>query len=540
MKKQVKPEYLVDAIFKEEDALKKVFSFSDEKSNRGVIYHLMFTEGTNLKIIKFVLKYLLVVKKENPLMVENLIIKWCLLISYYFYKEKYYYNEVIPELDNLLLYSFSPIDLYKTRIESNDKYSKLFNCDFEEKNNFSKNVDRLIKNLDEYKYKIGDQAGKKIINSLKKGDISANYHYAVILHLKQQYKEAIEYYNKAIELEKNPNAMYNLALIYHKGPNDLIDHNKALNLYKQSSKLGNSRASYILGVLYQTGDLVDKNASKAVEYYTKAKKNNFALAKYNLALMYHLGDGISQNYKEAIKLYKVIKKDVERAQFNLATMYYNGDGVEKSIETAFKLYQDFEYEQSKKLEYIFEFDPCDANKNDKQINPSRVKSLFTKDNYFFTDKKGLVYDFEKEFNRFADNLSYDRLIALTLVPSERRVIDFRLRMKEDEFYKLARLYDVNLSDLNLTKATNVLGIHFGYIITNIIKDNNYSLLQPLKPISKELFLIAYSTLKNDLFTSIAKENITNITEEIEFELAIDNLENYKKYKYTKQGLIEIL
>ena len=96
--------------------------------------------------------------------------------------------------------------------------------------------------------------------------------------------------------------------------------------------------------------------------------------------MYHLGDGITQNYKVAIKLYKGIKKDVERAQFNLATMYYNGDGVEKSIETAFKLYQDFEYEQSKKLEYIFEFDPCDANKNDKQINPSRVKSLFTKDN----------------------------------------------------------------------------------------------------------------------------------------------------------------
>ena len=61
----------------------------------------------------------------------------------------------------------------------------------------------------------------------------------------------------------------------------------------------------------------------------------------------------------------------------------------------------------------------------------------------------------------------------------------------------------------------------------------------LKIIPKELFLISLSKQKNDLASSISKGIIFDTNQDVEFELALDNASEYKKYKLSKNGLVEI-
>jgi len=535
--------YIVDISFKEEDTLKKVFTFSSQNKNRESIYYLMFSSAINLKIIKMALKYMLVIKKTYPVKAENLIIKWCLLISYYYFKTHYYYDDVIiPELDHLLSYDFTIDELYNTRIESNELYGKIFNYDYEEKTKFNQNIFNLINELKNYKFKVSSQTGKKYIEAINEGDYSNAFSYGAILHLRKEYDKAIEYYKKAIDYNNNGDALYNLALIYHKGPEEYQDLDEALKLYKKAAKLNQPKALYVLGILYHTGEIVEKDINEAIKYYELAKKQNVISAKYNLALLYHLGDGVKQEYKKAIKIYKELQKVSEGARYNLAYMYYNGEGINKDIDEAKRIYPEIEYEQFRKLNYKFDFKiyTIDSKKiTETQINYQKIKSLLTKDNYFFTQKNGLIYDFVDELQTYSHNLSYDRLISEVLVPSERRLINFKLRVEKKQFEKLMEMYQVDSLKYNLSNIVNVLSIHFGYTITNIIKDNNYTLSSNLKIIPKELFLISLSKQKNDLASSISKGIIFDSNQDVEFELALDNASEYKKYKLSKNGLVEL-
>ena len=117
----------INCVFDEEEILKKCFTFKDSKKNRDNIYKIMFVQDTSLKIIRLVLKYLLIVKKVSPYKVEGLILKWCIIVSYYFFKNTYDYDVIIPEFEAILNGEISIDNLDNCYIESENVYAYFFN-----------------------------------------------------------------------------------------------------------------------------------------------------------------------------------------------------------------------------------------------------------------------------------------------------------------------------------------------------------------------------------------------------------------------------
>lgn len=71
----------------------------------------------------------------------------------------------------------------------------------------------------------------------------------------------------------NPNAQYNLGLLYVNGLGVSQDYAEALKWFKLSADNGDASAQFNLGVLYENGQGVSQNYTKAKEWYEKACNN---------------------------------------------------------------------------------------------------------------------------------------------------------------------------------------------------------------------------------------------------------------------------
>ena len=89
------------------------------------------------------------------------------------------------------------------------------------------------------------------------------------LGVKQDDDKAIEYYQKAIDLEY-PMAMYNRAMMLKNTDDSFTDIDRALQLLKQAASLGSRHASCSLGDLYRLGIQVQKNVDEAQVFYDQA------------------------------------------------------------------------------------------------------------------------------------------------------------------------------------------------------------------------------------------------------------------------------
>ena len=79
--------------------------------------------------------------------------------------------------------------------------------------------------------------------------------------------------------EHDPEAMYELGILYLDGPNDLDrDVSKALALLTQSAESGNSNAMLELAYIYHKGDGIDRDQSKALEWLRKAAEAGESIA----------------------------------------------------------------------------------------------------------------------------------------------------------------------------------------------------------------------------------------------------------------------
>ena len=104
--------------------LKEIFSFAD--SRRKKLHRYLFIDERSNQIISVVLKYLLHVEQRNPIKVEKIIRKWCVIICYYYAKLQGY-KETAPELDQLLLNNLTFDALNDCVVESNEIIGNVFN-----------------------------------------------------------------------------------------------------------------------------------------------------------------------------------------------------------------------------------------------------------------------------------------------------------------------------------------------------------------------------------------------------------------------------
>jgi TPR repeat protein len=137
----------------------------------------------------------------------------------------------------------------------------------------------------------------------------------------------------------DPNAQYNVALLYAHGQGAPQDWQKAKDWYLKAAGQGVAAAQYNLGVMYANGEGVPKDPAEAEKWFTKAAQQGIGAAQATLGRMYSEGGAAFPNYAEAEKWYrKAAEQGDAAAAFELGVMYDIGQGVKQDVKEALKWY----------------------------------------------------------------------------------------------------------------------------------------------------------------------------------------------------------
>lgn len=152
--------------------------------------------------------------------------------------------------------------------------------------------------------------------------------------------EALKWLNEGLARGSQDAIVWSiLASIYHRGPEDLRDMEKALLMYNRAAEAGNVSALNAMGNVYFYGDGVPQDKRRAFELYKQAADKGSVAGKFNVAQFYHTGSVVKQDEAEALRLYREVL--VERSaddtfavgvlEDKLGDIYRAGRGVKKDM-----------------------------------------------------------------------------------------------------------------------------------------------------------------------------------------------------------------
>jgi TPR repeat protein len=135
-------------------------------------------------------------------------------------------------------------------------------------------------------------------------------------------------------------AQFRLGRMYARGEGVPTDPAKALGWIEKAAGQGHAQAQFDLAGMYARGEGVSTDPAKAVEWMEKAAAQGHAKAQGFLGWMYAEGEGVPRNAAKAVEWYqKAAAQGDAEAQFHLAGMYAQGEGVPKNAVTAIAWYQ---------------------------------------------------------------------------------------------------------------------------------------------------------------------------------------------------------
>ena len=101
-------------------------------------------------------------------------------------------------------------------------------------------------------------------------------------------------------------------------------------------KQGEPDAQYNLGIMFADGRGVAKDEQQALQWYRKSADQGDRLGQTNLGIRYHAGRGVPIDEQQAAQWYRKAAEQGEKiAQLNLGAMYANGRGVAKDEQQAY-------------------------------------------------------------------------------------------------------------------------------------------------------------------------------------------------------------
>lgn len=115
----------------------------------------------------------------------------------------------------------------------------------------------------------------------------------------------------------DPRAQYLMGLMAIRG-SETKNYPEALVWFSLSAVQSQPDAQYNLAVLYERGLGAEKNKSKALLWYHAAAENNYPQAQFNLGCFFLWGIGTSQNFDEAVRWHKrASEQGITEAKQNL-------------------------------------------------------------------------------------------------------------------------------------------------------------------------------------------------------------------------------
>ena len=141
-----------------------------------------------------------------------------------------------------------------------------------------------------------------------------------MLEFKQgHYEQALSYFQKGASL-KSSESMTLLGAYYSEGIVFEQDYKKALEYFDKALDIdkNNASAQFNVGQAYYYGEGVQKDYHKAFAWYTMAANQDYNLAKIQLAEMYFSGKGVNKNVNKAIEIIRPLAELGDpKAQQNL-------------------------------------------------------------------------------------------------------------------------------------------------------------------------------------------------------------------------------
>ncbi|MDR2155451.1 MAG: sel1 repeat family protein [Burkholderiaceae bacterium] len=105
--------------------------------------------------------------------------------------------------------------------------------------------------------------------------------------------------------QEDPDAQWNLGILYHLGQGVPQDYGQAAQWFRKAAEQGNVQAQNSLGALYGKGQGVAQDYGQAVRWFRKAAEQGNAQAQRNLGLHYAQGLGLSKNKVVAYALFNL-------------------------------------------------------------------------------------------------------------------------------------------------------------------------------------------------------------------------------------------
>ena len=174
------------------------------------------------------------------------------------------------------------------------------------------------------------KAEEWLMLSAESGSVEGMYEYAVFLEeVDFRTNEAIEWYNKVVEVDKNRYAeiMRRLGKCYKICFAEIATLLDATDTLKHAIDLGDTEAKRQLGICYEYGEGVDQNLVTAANLYQQAADENNAKAMVNLASCYENGHGVTQDLNKSVELLeRAVALGDSDAMVKLASWYEHGKG----------------------------------------------------------------------------------------------------------------------------------------------------------------------------------------------------------------------
>lgn len=152
---------------------------------------------------------------------------------------------------------------------------------------------------------------------------------------KKQYESAYKIWLPLAE-QGDPEAQYNIALLYMKGNGVEQSDRTALSWFTRAGEQGMADAQYNAGVMFYGGKGVYPDKRSAIEWWQLAANQGHPNAQNNLAIMYAFAYGTKKDPTEAIKLWTAAAKQGHPDAIHSLISAYSGaiPGFEKDMQKA--------------------------------------------------------------------------------------------------------------------------------------------------------------------------------------------------------------
>ncbi len=119
----------------------------------------------------------------------------------------------------------------------------------------------------------------------------------------KNYQQAMAAW-KPLAKKNNPDALYNIGLLYMKGLGVDEDFRAAKHWFKQAAKYGSVDAAYNLGVMYKKRRFGYPSSKDALYWWRQAAERGHPESQFNLGVMLAYGNGTGKDVSAALKLWQ--------------------------------------------------------------------------------------------------------------------------------------------------------------------------------------------------------------------------------------------